>query len=172
MAFCGLGSPGIVVFHKLQSDSLNEVSWYANVLLSRVTRFARDKNKQGPYNEAYICFFINPPIPFMSLLCTIVSIFPLWIRISRWHSMRHMFGFSLIQHFPFQISRRTLGSHYVKRPGAIWFFTANQRHLLLMTCVQRPMINCRDAHISSCGPFEFYYWLREVMTKHVTVVPV
>ena len=137
MAFCGLGSPGIVVFHKLQSDSLNEVGWYANVLLSRVTRFARNKNKQGPYNEAYICFFINPPIPFMSLLCTIVSIFPLWIRISRWHSMRHMFGFSLIQQFPCRVDPYQVNK--IKN----YIIFESQIYLIV-----HPVLSCSQSHLS------------------------
>ena len=58
------------------------------------------ENKWAPFNKSYICFFINPSIPLMSLFCTIESIFPLWNWLNRWHSIRHMFAFSLIQQFP------------------------------------------------------------------------
>ena len=95
------------------------------------------ENKQGPYNQAYICFFINPPIPLMSLFCTIMSIFPLWNRISRWHSMRHMFGFSLIQQFPCRVDPYQVNK--IKN----YIIFESQIYLIV-----HPVLSCSQSHLS------------------------
>ena len=99
------------------------------------------ENKWAPFNKSYICFFINPSIPLMSLFCTIESIFPLWNWLNRWHSIRHMFDFSLIQQFSCWVDQYEV-NHLWKSS----LFDGSSSFFVFVFCSQRPPI--QNANLS------------------------